>query len=205
MTDERSKSEMNGGRRKRTGDEGEALARQFLEKKGFLVAERNWRCGRGEIDIIARDGATLVFVEVKTQKRDGFGEPEDWITRRKQSQIARTAMGYMVERNVENTECRFDVVTVDLRGETPVVHHMIDAFWADAGRRGGCFEENAGRGREARISYEGIPENSSAGAGMDGRGLVPLAAGAHFRKRHTACARGDRHPVFCSALGETPV
>jgi putative endonuclease len=119
--------------RKRTGDEGEELARQFLEKKGFLTVECKWRYGRGEIDIIAKDKGVLVFVEVKTQMRDGFGDPEDWITRRKQNQIARVAMGYLVTFGIENTECRFDVVTVDHRGEKPVINHIEDAFWVDAG------------------------------------------------------------------------
>jgi putative endonuclease len=118
--------------RKRTGDAGEEIARQFLEKKGFVTIERNWRCGRGEIDIIAKDDAVLVFIEVKTRRRDSFGDPEDWITRRKQSQIARTAMGYLTENGIENTECRFDVVTIDRRDEKTVVTHIEDAFWADA-------------------------------------------------------------------------
>ncbi len=133
MTDTEKKPD-TGARdsRKRTGDAGEEIARQFLEGKGFLTIERNWRYGRGEIDIIAKDGDVLVFIEVKTQKRDSFGDPEDWITRRKQGQIARTAMGYLTENGIETTECRFDVVTVDQRGEKTAVNHIEDAFWADA-------------------------------------------------------------------------
>jgi putative endonuclease len=120
------------GYAKRTGDRGEEEAVQYLERKGFQILERKWRYGQGEIDIIARDGAVLVFVEVKTKKAEGFGEPEDWISRRKQNQIGRLAAGYLQVRSIENEECRFDVVTVDLTTGRPSVNHIEDAFWIDS-------------------------------------------------------------------------
>jgi putative endonuclease len=137
MTAEEQNQDMNpsqGGQdsRKRTGDEGEELARQFLEQKGFSIVECKWRYERGEIDLIMKDGEVLVFIEVKTQRRGSFGDPEDWITRRKQNQIARVAKGYLVTHDIEDTECRFDVVTVDLRGNSPLINHIEDAFWADS-------------------------------------------------------------------------
>lgn len=125
-------SAVDGGYRKRTGSEGEEEARAFLEKKGFRILEQNWRCGSGEIDLIARDGAVLVFIEVKTKKREGFGEPEDWINRRKQNQIGRLALGYLQQKNIENVECRFDVVTLDKTGPVAMVNHIEDAFWIDS-------------------------------------------------------------------------
>jgi len=118
-----------GDSRKRTGCEGEEEARHFLEAKGYRTVARNFRHNAGEIDLIARDGDTLVFIEVKTKRHQGFGDPESWIGRRKQDRIARVAMGYLHANRLENQDCRFDVVTVDLTGKTPVVEHIADAFW----------------------------------------------------------------------------
>jgi len=120
------------GYRKQTGNEGEAEARAFLEQKGYRILEQNWRYGQGEIDLIARDGQVMVFIEVKTKKHEGFGEPEDWIGRRKQNQIGRLALGYLQKKNLENIECRFDVVTVDKTGPAAAVNHIEDAFWIDS-------------------------------------------------------------------------
>jgi putative endonuclease len=122
----------DGGYRKKTGNEGEADARMFLEQKGFRIVERNWRCGRGEIDLIAKDGDVLVFIEVKTKKHGSCGEPEDWISKRKQNQIGRLALGYLQKKNLADVECRFDVVTVDRTGSSPVINHIEDAFWVDS-------------------------------------------------------------------------
>ncbi len=120
------------GCRKRTGSEGEEEARVFLEQKGYRILERNWRYGQGEIDLIAQDGQVMVFVEVKTKKHEGFGEPEDWVSCRKQNQIGRLALGYLQKKDLEDVECRFDVVTVDKTGPSSVVNHIKDAFWIDS-------------------------------------------------------------------------
>jgi len=113
-----------------TGKRGEALAAEFLERKGWRIAERNFRAGRGEIDLIAWAGdRLLVFVEVKTRRDDGFGGPEEAVDARKQDMLARTAGIYM-ERIDYDWEIRFDIVAVLLRGdEVREIRHVQDAFF----------------------------------------------------------------------------
>lgn len=112
------------------GRSGERIAADFLTGKGLEIVETGFRLFRGEIDIIARDGRTLVFVEVKTRGGDEFGRPEESVTAAKQRQIKKIALGYIVERGLEDTNCRFDVVAVSLdqdSNESNVVHFK-DAF-----------------------------------------------------------------------------
>jgi putative endonuclease len=118
-----------GGYRQRIGKEGEEDAVEYLEREGYFILERNFRAERGEIDIIARDGNTLVFVEVKTTVRGGFGEPEEWVNQKKQTQIGKVAMGYLQEKRLENVDCRFDVVAVTKIGKKTRIRHIEDAFW----------------------------------------------------------------------------
>ncbi len=112
------------------GIDGESLAATFLEKKGWRIAARNWRGGRGEIDIIAwADDNLLVFVEVKTRSSDSFGGPERAITARKRKKLAHTAGLYMESIGYE-WEIRFDVVALVLRqGKLIDLRHVEDAFF----------------------------------------------------------------------------
>ena len=93
----------------------ESTACEFLERKGYKILERNYRVKIGEIDIIASDGETLVFVEVKYRKSDAQGGAEHAISRGKQRTIARVAQWYMAEKdiNINRTYCRFDAVLID--------------------------------------------------------------------------------------------
>lgn len=113
-----------------TGKRGEALAADFLERKGWRIAERNWRAGRGEIDLIAwAHDRLLVFVEVKTRAGDGFGGPEEAVDARKQDLLARTAGLYM-EHIGYDWEIRFDIVAVLLKGDKVLeIRHAEDAFF----------------------------------------------------------------------------
>jgi len=113
---------------KSTGNWGEQLATKTLEQQGFDIVEMNYRFGRGEIDIIARDGDVLVFCEVKTRKNDEYGEPEYAITPRKQQQIKRIAEGYLYEHEIKEQECRFDVVAIRMHGATPEIRYWKNAF-----------------------------------------------------------------------------
>jgi len=96
------------------GREGEEFARRFLEKKGYRVVTTGYRLFRGEIDIIAYDRETLVFVEVKTRRDAGLGRPEEAVTPAKQRQIRRIAQGYLMEKDLAESEipCRFDVLAI---------------------------------------------------------------------------------------------
>jgi len=113
------------------GKTGEDLACRELERRGYAILARRYRRRGGEIDIIARDGPTLVFVEVKTRETDGFGEGAEAVTRLKQRRLTRLAVDYMMRRRIEECPCRFDVVSIRFDGSRPVVEVFQNAF--DAG------------------------------------------------------------------------
>lgn len=121
----------NSGYRHRLGNKGETVAVHFLKKKGYQILERNFRLERGEIDIIAKDGDTLVFVEVKTGISGKFGEPEERVDQKKQMQVGKVAMEYLQSKNLENVDCRFDVVAVSRVAGNAHIRHIEDAFWLD--------------------------------------------------------------------------
>jgi len=110
------------------GEEGEGLAREFLCNEGLAILETNYRFGHGEIDIIARDGETLVFCEVKTRHNDSFGDPEYALTKRKQGQIRQVARGYLYEHDLTEQMCRFDVVAIRMNGRIPDIRYIPNAF-----------------------------------------------------------------------------
>ena len=111
------------------GKKGEEIAVNYLQKKGYRIVERGYRLFRGELDIIAYDGATLVFVEVKTRAGTEFGLPEEAVTPAKQNQIKRIAQGYLMERGLGDPDCRFDVLAILFDGEgDPTITHFKDAF-----------------------------------------------------------------------------
>jgi putative endonuclease len=115
---------------KKFGKEGEDTAIKLLEDKGYLIIERNYTFGKGEIDIIAEDtDGCLVFTEVKFRSTDAYGDPEYAITLNKQKQIKRVAAGYLYERDIDNQDCRFDVVCIkQYPGEEEEITHYVDAF-----------------------------------------------------------------------------
>ncbi len=112
-----------------TGENGEKIAEDFLTAKGYRVVERNYRKGRGEIDLIAWWGdRLLVFVEVKTRHHELFGGPEEAVTVKKQQLLARTAGAYM-EAIGYDWAIRFDVVAVLLEKDAVrEIRHHEDAF-----------------------------------------------------------------------------
>lgn len=116
---------------KQFGDEGEEIAVEHLKEKGYEIIERNYRFSKGEIDIIARDPGTgyTVFIEVKSRKNLEFGDPVYSITKNKIKQIKRMAELYLYDKEINEIDCRFDVVTVLLRGkQKPVIEHYENAF-----------------------------------------------------------------------------
>ncbi len=100
--------------RRNLGALGEKLAAKHLRKKGYTIIEQNYRCRLGEIDIVARDGTTLVFVEVKTRTSTTFGTPAMAVTPKKQQQISRAAQQYLASHDLFDSAARFDVVAVFL-------------------------------------------------------------------------------------------
>jgi len=109
------------------GKKGEQLAVKHLQKKGYTIEEVNWRFGKGEIDIIARTSEMLIFVEVKTRHSDYFGDPESFVTKKKQNQVIKTANAYIEQKNIDN-EIRFDIVSIVLNKKEQRLEHIKDAF-----------------------------------------------------------------------------
>ena len=108
------------------GKKGEDTATLFLKKKHYKILERNYRCRTGEIDIIAKDGSYVVFVEVKERKDDKLGMPSEYVTPSKQRKIISAARNYMTENEIVDLYCRFDVV--EICGDE--INHMENAFQA---------------------------------------------------------------------------
>ena len=112
------------------GDRGENLAARHLQKLGYKIIVRNFRCEMGEIDIIARDGTTLVFVEVKARAYEDPA-PEDQVHDQKQHQLTKVAKVYLSRYGTPQPPARFDVVAVVWpAGREPIIRHTPHAFEA---------------------------------------------------------------------------
>ena len=111
-----------------TGRTGEDLAVCYLKNQGYTIVERNYRMRIGEIDIIARDGECLVFVEVKTRRSSRFGSPFDAVDFRKQQQVSRVALAFMTRHRCGDVPVRFDVVGVHLEKQPPGIELIKNAF-----------------------------------------------------------------------------
>lgn len=112
----------------RTGKKGEELAVVHLQKLGYRILERNYRCPLGEIDIVARDKDTIVFVEVKSRKTEEFGEPELAVGKTKQRKLALISLYYLAQKNDFPVKARFDVVAVKMLRDRTEVILIRDAF-----------------------------------------------------------------------------
>jgi len=122
---------MNGRktRAKDLGRSGEDIAGRYLAGKGYEILARGFRMFRGEIDIIARDGGTLVFVEVKARADESHGRPEESVTPGKQRQLRKIAQGYLVAHPSPGVDCRFDVIAILFDGPDDYrLEHFVDAF-----------------------------------------------------------------------------
>jgi putative endonuclease len=107
---------------------GEEQAAGYLKRRGMKILQRNLRTPVGEIDIVARDRKTLVFVEVKTRQSQLFGTPQEAVGAHKQRQIIRTAQWYLSAHPAGKLQPRFDVVAVLKLGEQVRVEHIVNAF-----------------------------------------------------------------------------
>ncbi len=110
------------------GKKGEDLAVAQLKKLKFKILERNYTCKLGEIDIIAREKDTLVFIEVKTRATRDFGGPAAAVTIHKQRQLSRVALTYLNQKNLSHVPARFDVVAVELSSPAPQIEVIRNAF-----------------------------------------------------------------------------
>jgi putative endonuclease len=114
---------------KTLGERGEAIAVAYLKGQRFTIVARNFRCKSGEVDIIARDGKTFVFVEVKARRTLSFGSPQAAVTPFKQRQISKAALTWLANNRLHEASARFDVIAILLREhEVPAIEHIRDAF-----------------------------------------------------------------------------
>lgn len=111
-----------------TGKKGEELAAEFLTSQGIKILHRNWRIGHYELDLVAREGDTVVVTEVKTRKSLYGGEPEVSVTRMKQKTLIKAANAYVMHYGI-NLPVRFDIISVVIKGEQHFIHHIKDAFY----------------------------------------------------------------------------
>jgi putative endonuclease len=119
---------MKDMRRIKTGKQGETLAAAYLEKAGYQIIERNYRCLFGEMDLVARDGRTVVFVEVKSRKSDRFGVPQLSVGLQKQKKLSQIALHYLEQKRFHPCDARFDVIAIRMRPEGHQVELIRNAF-----------------------------------------------------------------------------
>lgn len=114
---------------KELGKWGEEQAKTYLEAKGYIVLEKNFRCPAGEIDIIARDGEWLVFVEVKTRRSVHYGYPAEAVDYRKQAKYIQAALYYLNKKKLLDSVYRFDIVEVRVEKQgNHIINHITNAF-----------------------------------------------------------------------------
>ena len=111
-----------------TGKKGEELAAAYLEEAGYRIIVRNYRCLFGEIDMVAEEGETLVFIEVKSRRSDAYGDPQLAVGPQKQKKISRISLHYLSEHRLRHRSARFDVVAVKLRPSGHQIELIRNAF-----------------------------------------------------------------------------
>ncbi len=110
------------------GQRGEALALEEIKRLGYRKIIKNYRCRLGEVDLVAKDGDVLVFIEIKTRKGRPLGFAKEAVTLRKQKQLSKVALNYMKTNNCCDVSARFDVVAVAVGSGSPQIEVIRNAF-----------------------------------------------------------------------------
>ena len=111
--------------RTRLGNRGEEMAAGYLQAHGLRILARNIRTRYGEVDLVAQDGDTTVFVEVRTRRSQAYGTPEESVTVRKRRRLALTAQQYLQDNGLGSKSWRVDLVSVVLSEGAPVIRHLM--------------------------------------------------------------------------------
>jgi len=122
---------MDKKHKQRLGARGERTACDYLQKKGYEILKRNYRYKHKEIDLIARDRKTVVFIEVKTGRSKKFGEPLQKVGLSKRKRLVEVAQNFMQENDLAGFDFRFDVVGIDLENDKEKIVHLPGAFTID--------------------------------------------------------------------------
>jgi putative endonuclease len=124
-------SHNTGDYKQKLGQRGEQIAAAHLREQGYQILARNWRCPVGELDIVAREGETLAFVEVRTRRGDRYGTPEESITPAKQAKLVELAQTYLQENGLSDENWRIDVVALEMdrRGRLKRLNLIRNAVW----------------------------------------------------------------------------
>jgi putative endonuclease len=115
-------------RRLDLGNFGEDLAVKKIKRLGYKEIIRNFRCPLGEVDLIAKDGDTLVFIEIKTRKGKSIGYAKEAVDARKRRQLSKAALAYMKSHDCTEAKARFDVVAISLEGSGAQIEVIKNAF-----------------------------------------------------------------------------
>lgn len=110
------------------GRKSEALAEEYLKRKGFEILQRNYRYGHKEIDLIAKQGKTVVFVEVKAGRSKEFGSPQERVNQKKQKNLIEAAGDFIQKNDLSGCDFRFDVLAITYDKGQQMVEHIENAF-----------------------------------------------------------------------------
>jgi putative endonuclease len=111
-----------------TGTNGEKMAVQYLQEKGYVILHTNWRNGKAEADIIAEKNGMLIIAEVKTRSTAYFGSPGEAVDKQKQKMLVKAAEAYLETNNIDK-EVRYDVVAIVMNDKETTIDHIEDAFY----------------------------------------------------------------------------
>ncbi len=111
------------------GDWGEKLVRSYLDKYGYELLARNFKCDLGEIDVIFKDKNEIVFAEIKSRNNMKFGRPAESVTNFKMKHILNVAKYFLYINNLSDEFIRFDVIEVYLNSKKPIINHIKGVFW----------------------------------------------------------------------------
>lgn len=111
------------------GNYGEKVAKEYINKLGYEVVYRNFKCSFGEIDIVFKDKEELVFAEIKTRTNTDYGFPAESVTYYKRKHILNTARYFLYKYDVMNMAVRFDIIEVYLCNKKPIINHIRNVFW----------------------------------------------------------------------------
>ena len=111
------------------GRRGEEIAKEYLENLGYRILKMNWKYGRAEVDVIAEQHGVIIFVEVKTRTSIDYGQPEDFVSRKKELQLEFASAAFIEMKNHQG-EIRFDIIAIVFENKDLYkINHIEDAFW----------------------------------------------------------------------------